>query len=88
MSNIKHIVALSGGESSAIVGIEVARKFGIENLVLLNHDINPAIEPADVFGQGLKKHWRHRPPVSLIYSDCQRLKNQLSARETASYDHT
>ena len=47
MSN-KHIVALSGGESSAIVGIEVARKFGIENLVLLNHDINPAIEPADV----------------------------------------
>ena len=48
MSNIKHIVALSGGESSAIVGIEVARKFGIENLVLLNHDINPKVEPADV----------------------------------------
>ena len=48
MSNIKHIVALSGGESSAVVGVEVARKFGIENLVLLNHDINPKVEPADV----------------------------------------
>ena len=48
MSNIKHIVALSGGESSAVVGVEVARKFGIENLVLLNHDINQKVEPADV----------------------------------------
>ena len=48
MNNIKHIVALSGGESSAVVGVEVARKFGKENVILLNHDINPKVEPADV----------------------------------------
>ena len=48
MSNIKHIVAYSGGHSSALVAIEVCRKFGKENVVLLNHDINPKVEPADV----------------------------------------
>lgn len=48
MNNIKRIVALSGGESSAVVGVEVARKFGKENVILLNHDINPKVEPEDV----------------------------------------
>ena len=41
-----HIVCFSGGESSAIVAIEVVRKFGKENVVLLNHDISSKIEHA------------------------------------------
>ena len=45
---MKHIIAYSGGHSSALVAIEVCRKFGTENVVLLNHDINPKVEPADV----------------------------------------
>ena len=45
---MKHIIAYSGGHSSALVAIEVCRKFGKENVVLLNHDINPAVEPTDV----------------------------------------
>ena len=36
----KHIICFSGGHSSAIVAIEVVRRFGKENTVLLNHDIN------------------------------------------------
>ena len=43
-----HIVCLSGGESSAIVAIEVCRKFGIDDVVLLNHDISSKVEDADV----------------------------------------
>ena len=43
-----HIVCLSGGESSAIVAIEVVRKFGKENVVLLNHDISSKVEDVDV----------------------------------------
>ena len=43
-----HIVCLSGGESSAIVAIEVVRKFGKENVALLNHDISSKVEDADV----------------------------------------
>ena len=43
-----HIVCLSGGESSAIVAIEVCRKFGIDDVVLLNHDISSKVEDVDV----------------------------------------
>jgi hypothetical protein len=45
---IKHIVCYSGGHSSALVAIEVARKFGKENTILLNHDIHSNVENADI----------------------------------------
>jgi hypothetical protein len=44
----KHIVCYSGGHSSALVAIEVARKYGVDSLVLLNHDINSNVEDADI----------------------------------------
>lgn len=44
----KHIVCYSGGHSSAIVAIEVVRKFGAENTILLNHDIHPSVENDDI----------------------------------------
>lgn len=37
---MKHIVCYSGGHSSARVAVAVARRFGAENTILLNHDIN------------------------------------------------
>lgn len=43
-----HIVCYSGGHSSALVGIEVVRRHGKENVVLLNHDIPAYIEDADI----------------------------------------
>ena len=45
---MKHIVCYSGGHSSGLVALNVAHKFGTENLVLLNHNINPTREPKDV----------------------------------------
>ena len=44
----KHIVCFSGGHSSAIVAIAVSERHGKENVVLLNHDINPSKEADDV----------------------------------------
>lgn len=44
----KFVVCYSGGHSSAIAAIEVARKYGKENVILLNHDINPRSEDADI----------------------------------------
>jgi hypothetical protein len=44
----KHIVCYSGGHSSALVAIEVTRRFGKENVVLLNHNINPRFENEDI----------------------------------------
>lgn len=43
-----HVVLLSGGHSSARVAIEVARRYGTRDLVLLNHDIHARSEDADV----------------------------------------
>jgi hypothetical protein len=45
---MKHIVCYSGGHSSALVAIEVARRYGKQNVVLVNHDINPKSEDADI----------------------------------------
>ena len=45
---MKHIVCYSGGHSSGLVAIEVTRRFGKENVVLLNHDINSSVENQDI----------------------------------------
>lgn len=45
---MKHIVCFSGGHSSGIVAIEVVKKYGKENVILLNHNINPSKEDADI----------------------------------------
>lgn len=44
-----HIVAFSGGHSSALTAIEVARRMRpLDRLILLNHDINARVEDADI----------------------------------------
>lgn len=45
---MKHVICYSGGHSSARVAISVARRFPEDEVVLLNHDINPSVELADV----------------------------------------
>lgn len=42
------IVAFSGGHSSALVAIETVRKYGKNNVVLLNHDISSHVEHQDI----------------------------------------
>ena len=44
----RFVVCFSGGHSSALVAVEVVRRYGREGVVLLNHDINPRVEDADV----------------------------------------
>ena len=46
--NTKHIVCYSGGHSSAIVAIAVVKKYGKENVILLNHDIKNTVESQDI----------------------------------------
>jgi hypothetical protein len=45
---MKHIVCYSGGHSSALVAIEVFRKHGRDDLILLNHDISSRVEHEDI----------------------------------------
>jgi len=45
---MKHIVCYSGGHSSGLVAIEVVRRYGKENVILLNHDISLKVEEQDI----------------------------------------
>lgn len=44
----QHVVCFSGGHSSALVAVEVVRKYGPQRVVLLNHDIHPRVEDEDI----------------------------------------
>ncbi|MDF2652738.1 MAG: hypothetical protein K0Q73_8543 [Paenibacillus sp.] len=43
-----HISCYSGGETSGIVAYEMVKRFGSENSIFLNHDINPWVEHWDI----------------------------------------
>jgi len=43
-----HVVCFSGGHSSALVAVEVVRRYGPAGVVLLNHDINARVEHEDI----------------------------------------
>lgn len=45
---MKHIVCYSGGHSSALVAIEVVRRFGKDSVILLNHDLHVSAEGTDI----------------------------------------
>lgn len=45
---MKRIICFSGGQSSALAAIEVARRYGVQDMVLLNHDIHAAVEHPDI----------------------------------------
>lgn len=45
---LKYIVCFSGGHSSAIAAIETVRKYGKENVILLNHDLSAEVEDLDI----------------------------------------
>jgi len=47
-SRLRHICCYSGGHSSALVAIEVVRRYGKENVILMNHDIAAISESADI----------------------------------------
>lgn len=48
ISDKKHVVCHSGGHSSALVAIEVVRRYGAENVILVNHDMHFTVEDADI----------------------------------------
>ena len=45
---MKYVVCYSGGHSSALAAVETVRKYGKENVILLNHNISSKVERPDV----------------------------------------
>lgn len=81
IGSAKHIICYSGGHSSALVAIEAVRKFGKENVILLNHDINPRFENEDI--KRFKKEVADYLDVSITYANHEnqmvvsKIKNQF-----------
>ena len=45
---MKYVACYSGGHSSAICAVETVRRYGKENVILLNHDLNERSEDEDI----------------------------------------
>lgn len=71
---MKHIVCYSGGHSSALVAIEVVRKFGKENVILLNHDIAASVESPDI--KRFKKEVSEYLGVDITYANINNLDSE------------
>lgn len=70
---MKHIVCYSGGHSSGLVAIEVVRRFGKENVILLNHDISPTVEDEDI--KRFKKEISDYLGVAVTYANIKGITN-------------
>lgn len=70
----KHIVCFSGGHSSAIISIEVVRRFGKENVILLNHNINPRYENYDI--KRFKKEVANYLGLQITYANIKNIQNE------------
>lgn len=69
----KHIICFSGGHSSAIVAIEVVRKFGKENVILLNHNINANVEDIDI--KRFKNEISNYLDIPITYANMENFEN-------------
>ena len=76
---MKYVICYSGGKSSSECALSVAKKFGSENVILLNHDITGKVEQectkklkndvADYLGLDITyanhKNWEEATPVKV-----------------------
>ena len=67
---MKYVVCYSGGHSSALCAIECVRKFGKENVILLNHDISPEVEHEDI--KRFKKEVAEYLGLDITYANMER----------------
>ena len=62
-----YVVCYSGGHSSALVAVEAVRRYGKENVILLNHDISPLVEGKDI--KRFKKEVSEYLGVEITYAN-------------------
>lgn len=70
---MKHVICYSGGHSSARVAVSVARRFPDDEIILLNHDINPSVELPDV--KRFKKEVADYLGLNIAYANYEGIEN-------------
>ncbi|AKL95592.1 hypothetical protein CACET_c21450 [Clostridium aceticum] len=64
---MKYVVCFSGGHSSAIAAIETVRKYGKNNVILLNHNISADVEHEDI--KRFKKEVANYLEIEITYAN-------------------
>lgn len=64
---MKYVVCFSGGHSSAIAAIETVRRYGKENVILLNHNLSPEVEDLDI--KRFKKEVSNYLGIEITYAN-------------------
>ena len=75
---MKYIVCFSGGHSSALCAIECVRKFGKENVILLNHDLSEEVEDKDI--KRFKNEVAVYLGIDITYANMENWKNKTPLR--------
>lgn len=78
MENVKYVVCYSGGHSSALVAIEAVRKYGRENVILLNHNISSEVEDADI--KRFKREVAEYLGLEITYANMEGWENKTPLR--------
>lgn len=75
---MKYVVCYSGGHSSALVAIEAVRKYGKEDVILLNHDLSPEVEHQDIkrFKEEIAKYL----DIKITYANCEGWEHKTPLR--------
>ncbi|MGL5765669.1 MAG: hypothetical protein ACRCX8_08515 [Sarcina sp.] len=83
---MKYIVCYSGGHSSALVAVEAVRRYGKENVILLNHDISSKVEDPDI--KRFKNAVAKSLGIEITYANAQEFENRTPlaiARELGGF---
>jgi len=70
---VKAIVCFSGGHSSALVAIETVKKYGKENVILLNHDISSRVEHESI--KKFKDDISNYLDIQITYANMENFEN-------------
>lgn len=71
---MKYVVCYSGGHSSAVAAVETVRRFGKENVVLLNHNISSKVEQGKI--KDFKREVAEYLQLPITYANCEDYEEQ------------
>ncbi len=66
---MQYVVCYSGGHSSALAAVETVRRFGNENVILLNHDISSKVESIKI--KKFKNQVAEYLQLPITYANCE-----------------
>ena len=71
---MKYVVCYSGGHNSALAAVETVRRFGRENVILLNHNISSKVESIKI--KEFKKRVAEYLHLQITFANCENFEEK------------